>query len=300
MKNKRVYKSLLIFVCFFNFIFAYAQQSKLKESTQTGFYSFPIPLNLSMQQARDLCIQKAKVNAIENAFGSVVMEGNASYTVNKTTGDKLESNSTFNSISDVYVSGEWIEDLSEPIIDYKIIGNENWISTTVKGRVRELKKNPIMFKAKTLVCPKINCEAEQFKNEQDFYLHFKSPIDGYLSVYLDVPEESTTYRLLPYKSKKEMGSFQIKADKDYFLFNDSLKSNNIDEYTLTLTKGNESESNKLFVLFNPEKPIEKPILSNVNELPLSISSNDFQKWLQTLRKYNVELQVEYKYLTISK
>ena len=96
MKNKRVYKSLLIFVCFFNFIFAYAQQSKLKESTQTGFYSFPIPLNLSRQQAIDLCIQKAKVNAIENAFGSVVMEGNASYTVNKTTGDKLESNSIFN------------------------------------------------------------------------------------------------------------------------------------------------------------------------------------------------------------
>ena len=299
MKNKRVYKSLLIFVCFFNFISAYAQHSKLKESTQTGFYSFPIPLNLSMQQARDLCIQKAKVNAIENAFGSVVMEGNASYTVNKTTGDRLESNSTFNSISDVYVSGEWIEDINEPIIEFKIIGNENWISTTVKGRVRELKKNPIMFKAKTLVCPKINCETEQYKDEQSLYLYFKSPINGYLSVYLDIPEESTTYRLLPYKSQKEMGSFQIKADKDYFLFDDSLKSNNIDQFNFKLTT--ENESNKLFLLFSPEIPIEKPILINKSEeVPLSISSNDFQKWLQTLRKYNVELQVEYKYLTISK
>lgn len=299
--NSKLYKILLITISLFLIhAVTFSQEKNLNVSVQKGEYSFIVPLSMTLQQARDFGIQKAKINAIENAFGSVIMEGNTMYTVNKQTGTKIESNTSFNSISDVYVSGEWIEDVEPPSTIQKVIGNETWIITTVYGRVRELKRIPITFQSKTLVCPKIKCVTEQFKNNQDLYIHFKSPNNGYVTIYLDVPEETTTYRLLPYKSQRDIGSYEVKADKEYFLFYDSLKNNLIDEYTLTLSNGSENENNKLFIIFNPEKPIQKPLLSDVATMPLSIPSEDFQRWLQTLRKYNADLQVDYKYLSITK
>lgn len=280
--------------------FSFSQEKKLKEIVEKGEYKFIIPINMTLQQAKDYGINKAKINAIENAFGSVITEGNSIYTYNKQTGTKIESNSTFNSISDIYVSGEWIEDIDEPIIEHKVIDNETWLIATVYGRIRELRSTPIIFQINTLLCPQINCATENFKNNQDLFLRFKSPIDGYLTIYLDVPEENKTYRLLPYKSQAEQGSFFVKSDKEYILFYDSLKNKIIDEYTLTVSNGNEIESNKLFIIFNPSKPIRKPILNDIVNLPLTLSTESFQKWLQSLRKFNTELQVDYKYLSISK
>ena len=47
-----------------------------------------------------------------------------------------------------------------------------------------------------LNCPETACRTSNFFDGEQFYLYFKSPVDGYLSVYID--EGDITYRLLPY------------------------------------------------------------------------------------------------------
>jgi hypothetical protein len=281
------------------------------EKVSEGFAEVKLENHVSIEQTKQKAINAAKINAIENAFGSIVLEGNSLYTVNKQEGTKLEFNQIFNSISDVYVNGDWIKDIEKPVIERHLKGDDIYFSAKVKGLIRELKNTSVNFSAKALSCEKKTCETEIFNNGQDFYLFFKAPSDGYLSVYLDIPVEHTTYRLLPYKQEAGLGSVEVKADEEYVFFSPSKaspqKRARVDELSWSLNDKNTPENNKLFVLYRPKEPIEKPVLSkgdNPNvmqkqiELPLYLKSEDFQMWMQQLRGRNQDIQLSTMYLTV--
>ena len=57
-------------------------------------------------------------------------------------------------------------------------------------------------------------------------------------------------------------------------------------------------------MFSPDKEIIKPILnsniSNKNfEMPDSITSPEFQKWIQIVKSYNKNIQISTSYITIN-
>lgn len=281
------------------------------EKVSEGFAEIKLENHSSIEQTKQKAINAAKINAIENAFGSIVLEGNSLYTVNKQEGTKLEFNQIFNSISDVYVNGDWIKDIDKPVIERHLKGDDIYFSAKVKGLIRELKNTSVNFSVKALSCEKKTCETEIFNNGQDFYLFFKAPIDGYLSVFLDIPVEHTTYRLLPYKQEAGLGSIEVKADEEYIFFSPTKaspqKRGSVDELSWSLNDKNTPENNKLFVLYRPKVPIEKPVLSkgdNPNvmqkkiELPLYLKSEDFQIWMQQLRGRNHDIQLSTMYLTV--
>lgn len=308
MKNpKYILSTLLIFVSCFTF----SQLEKISE----GFSEIKLSSNSTPEQTIQKAIDAAKINAIENAFGSIVLEGNSLYTVNKQQGTKTEFNQVFNSISDVFVNGDWIKDINPPKTERILKGEDIFYVATVKGLIRELKSNPAKFTVKSLSCENKTCETEFFNNGQDFYLYFKAPNTGYIAVYLDIPNEHTTYRLLPYKQENNIGSSPVKADEEYIFFAPKKakpeKVALVDELTWALTEKNTPETNKLFVLYRPEIPLEKPILSSAKktetkskteeknlEIPLNLKSEEFQIWLQQLRGRNKDIQLINMYLTI--
>jgi len=284
-----------------------------KEKNAEGYAEVKLASNATPEQTIQKAIDKAKVNAIDNAFGSVVLEGNTLYTINKQTGTKTEFNQTYKSISDIYVNGEWIKDVEPAKTERIVRDNDIFYSASVKGLIRELKSNPAKFSVKTLTCDVISCASEFFNNGNDFYMYFKAPNDGYVAVYLDFPVEGTTYRVLPYKQESNSAGYFVKADEEYFFFSSKKAkpemAGKVDELTLTLKDKSMPETNKMFVLYSPKQALEKPILTNSKsqaadaasqeaEIPLNLKSEEYQRWLQHFRSQNNEIQLITNYITV--
>ena len=60
----------------------------------------------SRDQVKAEVLDLALINAIEQAFGRVVIQGNATYINNLNTGEKVESQSIFHVIANTWVKGE--------------------------------------------------------------------------------------------------------------------------------------------------------------------------------------------------
>jgi len=243
-------------------LYIYSQEVK-----EEGDYKMIIENNMTQEQAEHICIEKAQTNAIEKAFGIAIIQGNSTFMQNNKTGEKVETHDVFNSISGTYVAGEWVKDLQTPSVK-KVTDADNkvWIEAHVRGIVRKIKTTQVTFTAEPASCEDRKCITMDFNNGQDFYLIFKAPKDGFVAVYVDVPIQDTTYRILPYKQFHSQACVPVKADEEYIFFSkkyDKINSSaSLDEMTMTLTDNKTAETNKLFVLYSPEQPFDKPTLGH--------------------------------------
>jgi hypothetical protein len=278
----------------------FTQKVKFESVTE----SMRLESNISLDACKKKLLESARINAVIQAFGEVVMQGNAMYVRNIQDGTEAKSQTVFNQISDTYVNGEWLEDVNEP--EYKKIAknNEDWLEIKLKCKVRELPKNKIEFEVKTLSCPEIKCKTDVFNDGQDFFVSFKSPVDGYLTVYLEVPEEQMSYRIFPYKSQKAATCVKINGDEDYVLFSDKVKKFNsnvaIDNLILSLSDGKSAEQNALVVLFSPLEINDKPVLQCESpELPMSVSIKEFESWILKTKRKDENISSLKSFITIN-
>ena len=58
-----------------------------------------------------------------------------------------------------------------------------------------------------------------FKDGDDLFLSFQSPVNGYLSVYL-VDAENNAYCLLPYRAQ-QAGIYKVEANRRYLFFKET-------------------------------------------------------------------------------
>lgn len=286
-----MHKNLTYLVLFFAFtVTALAQ--KPKELKESGTYKMRIEKTMSEAEAERICIERAKIDAIEKAFGQTIIQGNSTYIKNKSTGEQTESSNIFSNISESLVNGEWIQDLKKPEIKKLLENNELYMQANVYGLIREVKSIPITFQASPLNCTNSTCKTTTFRDGDDFYLYFKAPEDGYISIYLDDPEQQKTFRLLPYKSSKiKTTNYPVKADVEYIFFSSAKAAQNemVDELSMLLNNSKIPEMNKLFILYSPKAEFGKPIINQGTanpkiETPLELHSEDFQRWLQLTRK----------------
>ena len=239
-----------------------------------------------MAQARELAI----INALENTFGT--------WTEQQTDIIIKDGKDYYNIVGATKVRGEWVETIKEeyPEDSDKLStkkGDEivTFITCKIRGKVkRATPKALIQFQP--LNCPEEHCRKTDFFSGESLYLSFKSPVDGFLSVFLE--DEEMVYRLFPYSNMngKENSATMVKADQGYMLFSKDPKYNKFpvvaDEYELYSVRP--FEFNNIYVVFS-EEPYLKPILNNEKTseeksdylLPKSLSPKDFQKWLSDNR-----------------
>ena len=313
---KCFYKILLLFLLIIANPPAFAQKTKV----ETGEYAMRIEDNTSKEEAKNIAIHRAQVNAIENAFGKTIEQDNTTYIQNKQNGEQVHTNTTFNAISNTYLKGEWVEDIKEPEIAFTTRSNETWIKVTVKGRVREITTIENKFETHTLSCPDIKCQTQQFNDGQDVYVGFKSPEDGYLTIYLTDPDTKYTYLYLPYKgSQIYKKCVPVKADQAYIFFSKQHdycnEKGSICELTASVATGNNAEKNQLWVLFSTQ-PLDKPALEdeaittkkflaeqdikNGYTLPKGMETDKFREWLQDYRVHNKKVQLESVFFDVYK
>ena len=208
------------------------------------------------------------------------------------TNENGQTDSHFFSLGGSEVKGEWIETTKEP--EYKIMYENGMlvVSVEVSGRIREIVNAGIDFTAKILRNgTEEKFESNEFRSGDDMYLYFKSPVDGYLTVYLLDETTQEVYCLLPYRASGE-GAYRIEHDKPYVLFSAKNETNNpsiVDEYTMTCSR--EVEFNDIYVIFSPNTLTKANSNETLGELlPRQLEYDEFQRWLVNNRKRNNEMK----------
>lgn len=260
-------------------------------------YTYHAPENISLEEAKRIALDRAKVQAIADEFGTIVSQSNTTLVKNSNG----ESSTDFFSLGGSEVKGEWIETIGQP--EYEISYEQGMlvVKAIVTGRVREIISAQIDIKAEVLCNgTDLKFARTDFKNGDDLYLYFQSPVDGYLAVYLLDEVSQMVYCLLPYKSSSEAVT-PIEHDKPYIFFSTEYAAANahlVDEYTMTCN--NSIERNTIYVVFSPNE-FAKANSNNVDELlPQELSFVDFQKWLSKGRVRDREMSVQNVQIVINR
>lgn len=265
---------------------------------------FTAPATMAPKEARFQTILSAQVDAVARTFGTIVSSENMSFVREK----DMASSSDFFSLNEGDVRGIWLETIGDTIwsspkhlADGSIIYEVN-----MRGKIMEMNSAPIAIKTKLLFNgtdpDKNEIRDFTFYDGDQMYLYFKSPIDGYLAVYLvDHDDNMTTQRILPYNNEPG-GIHRVKADTDYVLFS-AEKAEPREKQLVrgcTMRSNTNHDFNQFFIIFSPN-PFIKAIDQGFDEnMPSRLSYKDFQKWLSKNRRGDLQMCVEKIFVDIIK
>lgn len=260
-----------------------------KMKTVEGEYTYHAPENVTLEEAKRIALDRAKIQALADAFGTIVSQTNATHVQNRNGNSDID----FLSIGGSEVKGEWIETIGEPQYDISYEQGMLVVKVSVKGKAREIVSAQIDIKAKVLRNgTEDKFESDEFRNGDDLYLSFVSPVSGYLAVYL-VDAEQKAYCLLPYRSQTD-GIYKVEANRRYVFFNIKEASGQecqyVDEYVMTCSRS--SEHNQIYVIFSPQPFAKAADNAAAETLPRELSFEDFQKWLVKNRKQNEQMYID--------
>ena len=260
-------------------------------------YIYHAPENVSLEEAKRIALERAKIQAIADEFGTIVSQSNTTLVSNRNG----ESSSDFFSLGGSEVKGEWIETIGKPEYDINYEQGMLVVKAMVSGCIREIVSAQIDLRAEVLCNgTDLKFARTDFKSGDDLYLYFQSPVNGYLAVYLLDEVSQMVYCLLPYKSSSEAVT-PIEKDKPYIFFSTKHagdKGHLIDEYTMTCN--NPVERNTIYVVFSPNE-FAKANSNNVDELlPQELSFEEFQRWFSEGRIKDKKMIIECKQIIINK
>ena len=269
--------------------------------TASGSYTYYAPSNITLDQAKAVALERAKVQIIADRFGTVIGVRNYSRIENGPDAADI----SFLSLGESEVKGEWLETIGKPLFDIRYEENLQVVHVTVQGKIREIVRSAIPVEARVLrngISDKY--ESELFKQGDDLYVSIKAPVDGFVAIFLY--DKEGVNRLLPVKHDR-MGSRPVKAgDREVFfprlLFHYDAEEDKVvdrirSEYQVTCTADN--ELNRIYVVFstnaftrpNDELPADE-------HEPAFLSFEQFQRWLSRSRRKDPSMTVIIKDILI--
>lgn len=270
---------------------------KHRIKTICGEYIYYTPTNVSVDEAKQIATKRAKISALANEFGTVLNQTNTTLIENINGQSQID----FTSLSASEVKGEWLEDIDTPQTQISYDQGMLVVKANVCGKARGITRAAIDFSAKILCNGKEDkFESENYRNGDDFYLSFQSPVSGYLAVYL-IDDEQTAFCLLPYSNDID-GQIEVESGNQYLFFDaksvPEKEKNKVDELILTCSKS--IENNVIYIIFSPNSFTKANDNRQDIALPRKLPVDDFQKWLTKNRNMDNEMQVDMKTITISK
>lgn len=293
--NHGIMLGALLLLCF---SFCSLRAAAQKVTEVEAEYTYVTSSEMSVAEAKRIATERAKLQALADEFGTTISQTNSTHINSSNSSSTLD----FLSIGSSEVKGEWLSDTKAPVYDVNITDDNLIVKVSVWGKAREIVSASVDVSAKLLRNGKERkFESDDFRDGDDVYLSFRSPVDGYLAVYL-VDESSMAYRLLPYSGAND-GALSVKAGIDYLFFDSKMAAteqerNLIDELTITASKS--IEHNEVYILFS-SRPFVKPNDSSTDELiPCSLNAEDFQKWMAKNRTRDAGMVVVNKLIKITK
>lgn len=288
-----VKKILCCLICVLFSIYCFSQKIKAVD----GEYTYIVPENVDLEKAKQTALERVKIQLIADEFGTAISQSNSALITNSNS----ESNVDFVSIGESEVKGEWIETIGKPIFKTEVHGDQLLVKVWIKGKIREIVSSSVDFQVHILRNgTEDKFEDDIFKNGDDLFLSFSSPITGYVVAYL-VDNNGTAYCLLPYQSQ-EQGNIKVNANKRYVFFSEKLATPDlrpyVDEYTMTCTHS--QDLNQIYVIFSPNPFVKATDSKNGESLPRELANSEFQKWLSLCRMKDRDMTYKKIIITISK
>ena len=116
-----------------------------KLKTVEGVCEYHVPEHLSQKEAKQNALERAKIQAIADEFGTTLTQ------IDETRISNLngKSNADYFSIGESEVKGEWIETIGEPKFEY-YLDKDGWqiIKVTVKARYVKSSQLPLKYRRK--------------------------------------------------------------------------------------------------------------------------------------------------------
>ncbi len=266
-----------------------------KVKTIEGEYTYHVPENISLQEARNIALYRAQIQALADEFGTLISQSN----ITQVDNSNGASNTSFLSLGSSDVKGEWIETIGTP--EYQVNYDQDMLVITcrVKGKAREILSASIEYHAKILKNGvEDRFESHDFLNGDVLYLSFQSPVKGFLAVYL-VDAEEHAYCILPYRNQ-QTGVYPILANQRYLFFdmNNASETDRVflDEYYMTCS--GKAEQNQIYVIFSPNQFVKAMDVGVNDSLPRELKYEDFQKWLVKCRLHDKDMQLTKQIITI--
>lgn len=254
-----------------------------------GEYVYHAPENITLEQARQTALERARLDAIAKAFGTDVSQTNL-----VTVSARGESSETsFNSMGGTEVKGEWIADTKEPEVSIHYESGMLVVEVKVWGKIREKTKADYELSVKILCNGR---ESEKFRSNDRLSVRFKSPVKGYLSIYLVDDNVHQVYCLLPYENEDGRAR-AIKNNETYILLSTEDPVYPYQEETI-LTTDKTMEYDRLVFVFSKNQ-FAMPLTNMGDYLP-ELSTMDFEKWLKKNRVKDTEMTVVEKVVEIRK
>jgi hypothetical protein len=281
----------VIFMCSLGSVVA----QKIRNASGTA--TFRLEEDMSRDDLKDKLRHYAVINAIEREYGT--------YVTQESFVDVDDGNTQFRIFGTTTIRGEWLsttqEDFKEEMRTAKE-GRRNrhelWMSLKIEGKVREISEPEPEINYFTANCKKAVCKTSFFENGEPMYVHFNSPVSGFLSVY--VVENNEAYRLLPYKNMpvQYSNAVPVKADTDYVFFSpygnndyfEGFSTHLIDE--LVMTTDRDEEYVRLYLVFSTEEYLKPSLLTagtdpdSGYEIPYSLDAATLTAWLENNRINN--------------
>lgn len=284
-------------VLFLLFVSTTATAQRVKELSAE--YTFVTSADMSVSEAKRIALERARIQALADEFGTTVSQTNTTQIKNSSGGG---SSLDFLSIGSSEVKGEWLQDTKSPEYEIKFDNNNLIVKVTVSGKAREIVSASVEIDMAILrngTARKF--ESDDFRDGDDMFLYFKSPVNGYVAVYL-VDDSKTAYCLLPYSGDND-GQETVEAGREYVFFDAAQESDPqrkamVDELTMTCSKT--LEHNEIFVVFSA-KPFVKAIDEHTDErLPRSLPADDFRRWLTKNRVKDTDMVVINRLIKVTK
>lgn len=288
-------KKLLFYLLFFSAtVYSYADDIV----RVSAIYEYVSNNSEAPEQAKEKAFEAAKQKALEDRFGLDVTKITNTLVTSRTEGQSAKSETNTFSSGETTVRGEWIETLQEEVLEMNFTNGFWIVKVRVEGRARNYaaEKADIQY---TLIKDVQDLESPvTFRDGNDIFLRFSSPVAGYLCVYL-VDEEQNAFCLLPYMSRQS-GNQPIEANKEYIFFS-PIYDKEAQEYTLNSARS--SEQNILLVIFSPNeftKAADKQGGKNLRDeqLPRGLTYEALLKWLARNQTKDPEMLVRRSIITI--
>ena len=256
-----------------------------------GSYTYYIPYNVPRDRAEQIAMERAMIQALASKFGTLVSETTQMDMRSSKSGDNVD----FWSSASTLVKGEWIETVGKPEFTPSLDGNDFVVSCKIKGKAREIEGARASLDIHILANSTApEAETVSFKSGDKLFMQFTSPVDGWLTVYLE-GADGKVFRMLPFYAQRNP-AHRIEADRKYTFF----VSTEGDAEQYQLTTDADIERNTLYIVFSPNEYVKPVDRSSEEELALrELPTADFRRWVTNLRLTDPKLQLVVKPITIS-
>lgn len=268
-----------------SFLVGYSQRAAKVSAT----YTYYAPETMSVEEAKRVALDRAKIQAIADEFGTIVSQSTSTVITNKNG----ESDTQFFALGGSDIKGEWIETIGVPSYEVSFAEHNLVVTCTVIGKIREVRPSKLYFEISIL---RNNQEAVSdhiiFNNGDEMSLKFQASSLGYLSLFWVDRKSNTVYRILPYCQDSHPLQ-KILANTPYIFFSKSnsngMDPRYIDEYIMTCENG--VEHNELFAVFS-DKEYNMQNLQLLSTGMYGVSHNDFQSWLARIKRSSNDMLIK--------